>query len=347
MTEQPPGSGPGPPFGADPGPSAIERPGPAGERQESGAARVLALLTAGLGLAVYQLGFVGDVSVTGTFSGPMLVAGGLLAGSAVLPQVGRVLGPAAVLVVTGTLLLLQLVIGLGWPRVLIVALVLAVLQTAAVLGALLLDSGVLAGRPDRRTSGPPNPGSYPGYPAGGAAGVGRGQLGSPGYARPTDPTAHGGVAPAAIGPGPPGNRSWSETADEAAPGAGSPADHWGAESDRGTPGGQARLRGGGGVDHGRPAHGGAGTGGGSPGAAPHGDRAARASGPGRPAAHRWDDPYRPGAEAGADAGSLFVPPPASDSAWSGRRGGPPPDQHQSEPAEDDARRPRDAGSDQP
>jgi hypothetical protein len=158
MSEQPAASGPG---GAPDGVVA-------------GPARALALVGAGLGLLIYLLGFFGEVSVTSSFGGPLLLAGGLLAGTAALPRSGRVLAPAAVLTVTGTLLLLQLATGIGGPAVVVVALVLACAQAGVVVTATVLDAGP-GTRSVRRPPAPPYPSGYAGYPpAVGPAGYGAG-----------------------------------------------------------------------------------------------------------------------------------------------------------------------------
>jgi Family of unknown function (DUF5336) len=189
MSQQPAGPEPVPPH------SSVGA-GSAGQ-SVPGAARALALVAAGLGLLIYLLGYVGEVSVTSSFGGPLLLGGGLLAGTAALPRTGRVLAPAAVLVVTGALLLLQLVTGIGGRPVLVVASLLALLEAAAVVGALLLASGVLARRD------PLSPG-YPGYPSGSAAGLGSSGFRPSGYGPPGVPGSYPGPATAAIGAAPPG-----------------------------------------------------------------------------------------------------------------------------------------------
>jgi hypothetical protein len=132
------------PTGSESGPPTDS--GLAAYRLVPGAARALVLVAGALGLVIYLLGFVGEVSVTSSFGGPLVVGGGLLAGVAVLPRVGRVLAPAAVLTGTGALFLLQLAIGIGWPPVVLVATGLAFVETAAVVGALLLDNGLSTAR---------------------------------------------------------------------------------------------------------------------------------------------------------------------------------------------------------
>lgn len=164
-----------------------------------GPARLLALAAAALVVVVYILGFFDELTFTGGLAGALIIGGGLLAGAAVLPRTGRVLLPAAVLLVTGTLQLLQGVGGalgqeFGGPSaVQVVGLVLAFLAAAAAVGALLLDAGLVKA-PARRPSTPSTPqygggqygggygqpGQQPGY--GGQYGSGYGQPGQqPGY----------------------------------------------------------------------------------------------------------------------------------------------------------------------
>jgi Family of unknown function (DUF5336) len=175
-----------------PGTDAAGRPG------SPPATRALALVAAGLGVLIYLLGFFGEVSVTSSFGGPLLIAGGLLAGTAVLPQPGRVLAPAAVLTVTGTMLLVQLATGIGGPAVVIIALVLAFAQSATVVGALLLDSGMVTA-PARRPAAAPYPPGYGYPPVPGPPGRGAGYR-PPGALGPADPAS--GPGPAGYGPDP-------------------------------------------------------------------------------------------------------------------------------------------------
>jgi len=136
-----------------------------------GPARLLVLIAAGLALVIYVLGFLNDLGLGSLFAGPLVLGGGLLAGAAVLPKVGRVLLPAAVAVITGTLLLLQGVTGTpGAPTMMIVALVLSFLLVAAVVAAVLLDAGIL-------TMPAPRPSAPPGYPQPGYGAYGQ----PPGY----------------------------------------------------------------------------------------------------------------------------------------------------------------------
>ena len=298
---------------------------------------VLALAAAGLGLAVYLLGFFGDVSVTSSFGGPLLVGGGLLAGTAVLPQVGRVLVPGG---------------GAGRSP----ARCCCCSWSSASAGPTVRDRGRWswrscsgrggrrrccwtagrAGRPGRTAAGVARP-AAPGLghaavsparcrAAGLRAGARR--LGRRATARPTDPRR----CTAAVGAGghragrQPGHRSWSETADEAAPGGGRPGGPRGrgrtavprARQVRPAP---ARRRG----RHGRPAHGGAGTGRRRrrrPGGGPTGPACAGPwppRGAPDPTRTRHRRRGRPG-----DADRRSLPRTAPESARSGRRGRPPP-----------------------
>jgi hypothetical protein len=137
---------------------------PAGrDRPRSGPVTEFALVAAGLGLVVYLLGFVDDIGSSGSLVGPLLLGGGLLAGSVVLSTVGaRVLVPAAVATVTGALLLLQQVVGGADSPVAVGAAVLAVLQAAAAAGAAFLHAGVVQAPRPRRPKAAPAP--YAGYP---------------------------------------------------------------------------------------------------------------------------------------------------------------------------------------
>lgn len=188
----------------DRGWSGEAAPEPAGPQPVAGSVRPLALVAAGVGLLVYLLGFIGPISVTSSFGGPLVVGGGFLAAAAVLPRAGRVLAPAAVLIGTGGLLLLQTGIGLGWPGVLLVATALAFLQLVAVVGAVLLDNQLLRSGPRRHPRHQPGPAGFaarrrqpaeyglagPGPPRGHAAAIGAtAPPGRPPPEPPVDPAA--------------------------------------------------------------------------------------------------------------------------------------------------------------
>src|SRR6185295_20084663 len=85
---------------------------PVGPRPtQAGPVAELGLVAAGLGLVIYLIGFVTDLGGSSSLILPLLLGGGLLAGSVALPAVGgRVLAPAAVATTTGALLLLRAVV---------------------------------------------------------------------------------------------------------------------------------------------------------------------------------------------------------------------------------------------
>lgn len=191
MSQQPGAQGPGQsapsgsPTPSGPAPSAASAESSTGAAQDGpqlapGPARMLVLGAAGLALVIYVLGFV-ELGLSNSLMGFLLLGGGLLAGTAVLPRAGRVLVPAAVAVVTGTLQLLQAVAGGGASTTAIVALVLAFLQSVAVIGAVLLHAGLVKA-PAPRPSTPPGygqPGGYGQYPPGYGQPGGFGQYGAP------------------------------------------------------------------------------------------------------------------------------------------------------------------------
>jgi hypothetical protein len=144
---------------------------------------LLALAAAGLTLVIYLLAFFDSVPFLTGNGGTLLLVGGVLAGTAVLPRSGRVLLPAAVLMVVGVLLLLQGVtaeFGFGSSALSIVAVILAFVAAALAVGAFLLDAGLVTAPTPRPASG--------GF--GGGAGFGGQQqpgYGQPGYGGPGQP----------------------------------------------------------------------------------------------------------------------------------------------------------------
>ena len=200
------GSGPAP----TPGPGSDPDSGSSGAnesaalaeyRLRAGPARVLVLVAAAIAVIIFMLGFYGEVTVTSYFSGPLLMGAGFLAGTAVLPRVGRVLAPAAVLSAVGTLLLLHPPMGVRAPGVVVAALVLGFVQTAALVGALLLDAGVVHAPQGRRRAGGHRSAGFRGYPLGsGPSGYGSTSYGPSGFGA-------AGPGPSGYGPsgfGPPG-----------------------------------------------------------------------------------------------------------------------------------------------
>lgn len=182
-----------------------------------GPARLLALGAAALVLVVYLLGFFDEFTFTGSLAGALVIGGGLLAGAAVLPKVGRVLVPAVVLLLTGTLQLLQAVtssagqeFGGGPSALLVVGLVLAFVALALAAGAMLMDAGVIKAPAPRPATPPGYGGQYgaygqqpPGY-GGQYPGYGQQQPGyGPGYGQ--QPPGYGyGAQPGAQPSGPQG-----------------------------------------------------------------------------------------------------------------------------------------------
>ena len=182
-----------PPYGSPPPstpePGAASGPGSdSDDRLAARPVRILALTTAALGLVVYLLGFLDEVVLSTLLAGPLLVGGALLTGAAVLPRAGRLLVPAAVAVTTGALLLLQLVASGGAPAIAVVALILAILEAAAAVGAVLLQTGVVSASALRSTTPkgqPPRQPAQAGPPPGYGPSGGYGQFGAPpmGYGR--------------------------------------------------------------------------------------------------------------------------------------------------------------------
>lgn len=169
MTQQPP-------IGAPTAADASAGRGPA-------QARLLGLVAAGLGLVGYVVAFFSSTPLTLGVIGALLVGGGLLAGAAALPKITGVLAPAAVAIVTGTLLTLQAVVGGASNTTTIISLVLAFLQSVAAVGAVLLATGVVAAavpRPRR-----PHGHGQPGY------GYGPQGYGQPGYGQQQAYPGHG------------------------------------------------------------------------------------------------------------------------------------------------------------
>jgi hypothetical protein len=122
----------------------------------------LGLVSAGLGLVIYLIGFVADLGGSSSPILPLLLGGGLLAGTVALPTVGgRVLAPAAVITTTGALLLLRDVVGDG-SALAVGALVLGLLEAGAAVVATLMQAGVLRSRPPKARK----PAAFSGYPGG-------------------------------------------------------------------------------------------------------------------------------------------------------------------------------------
>ena len=120
---------------------------------QTGPVAELGLVAAGLGLVIYLIAFVADLGGSTSLVLPLLLGGGLLAGTVALPSVGtRVLAPAAVVTTTGALLLLRAVVDDG-SALSVGALVLGLLEAGATVGATLMQAGVVRSRPSKEPQG--------------------------------------------------------------------------------------------------------------------------------------------------------------------------------------------------
>ena len=117
--------------------------------------RVPALASLVLAVVFALLGFLGAVTMT-DLAGALVLGGGLLAGAAALPRVGRVLVPAAVITTVGVVGLLQAVVAnRGGGGLLIAATAVAVLTWLVAVVAALMDAGVLGSRAPRPAAATP------------------------------------------------------------------------------------------------------------------------------------------------------------------------------------------------
>lgn len=183
-------------------PQAAQQPGPTSSPGGGlGLSKILAIVAGGLGLLLYLLSFGADAGayLRGLY-GVLLLGGGLLAAASALPKAPATLVPAAVSVVTGTLFLLVDVFkgpafldpageAVQTPGLAVAAVVLAFLQSAACVAAVLMEAGVVTMAASRRSLfpqrswTPQQPGGYPGGPGQGAYPGGPGSggyLGGPG-----------------------------------------------------------------------------------------------------------------------------------------------------------------------
>ncbi|MBP2476267.1 hypothetical protein JOF53_005139 [Crossiella equi] len=135
------------PYGAPPPQPQHQSGPPAGGSNAAGPniGQILALVAAGLGLVVFFCCFSDDVARAGLPLGVLLVlASSLLTGLTQLPKSPQFLWVASVLSVLGTLdLLLNVTNALSVTGLFVVVLIAAVLQTGAVVTALLLDIGLV------------------------------------------------------------------------------------------------------------------------------------------------------------------------------------------------------------
>lgn len=131
------------PYGGYPpaAPPPAHRAGPGGG---SDLGHTLGLVAAGLGLLIYACSFAD--SAAGVANGlilPLLLAGGLLAGTVALPQAPNLRLPAALLVAVGVLVLLLAVVKNEIGAMVVVILLAGLLQLAACVVALLMDHGLV------------------------------------------------------------------------------------------------------------------------------------------------------------------------------------------------------------
>ncbi|GEL16205.1 DUF5336 domain-containing protein [Pseudonocardia asaccharolytica] len=166
-----------------------------------GPARLLVLAAGLLGVIIYFCAFSSAALLYLVQAPQLLLGGGLLAASAVLPRARTMLIPGAIIGVVGALAALQgavvvssglddLAGGFGGPAsgslpfILIVVLVLAFLEAAALVGAVLMEFGLLKVPTPRRASG--------------SAGLGAGYGQQPGYGG--QQPGYGGQQPYGQGP---------------------------------------------------------------------------------------------------------------------------------------------------
>lgn len=176
------------PYGQPP--PAQQQPGPPSSPSGGlGLSKILAIVPGGLGLVIYFLSFTdGAGGYLRDLLGVLLLGGGLLAAASVLPKAPATLLPGTVVALTGSLFLLVSVakgppfLDLpgaveGTPALAVVAVILALLESAAGVAAVLLDGGLLkiaatprSARLPQRSWGPapgaPPQGAYPGAPGG-------------------------------------------------------------------------------------------------------------------------------------------------------------------------------------
>lgn len=133
---------------------------------------ILALVGAVLGLSIYFCSFSQEAQVFVGLLVYLLLGGGLLAAGTLLPKSPSSLVPAAVLSAVGSLGVLASVVavpeGLDVAGIVVVVLVLGLLQTAALVAAALVGSGLIRMRPRQS--------SFPSQPWGGQYGAQPGQF---------------------------------------------------------------------------------------------------------------------------------------------------------------------------
>ncbi|HEV7907232.1 MAG TPA: DUF5336 domain-containing protein [Pseudonocardiaceae bacterium] len=122
-------------------------PGPAQHSVGLNLSLILPLVAAGLGLIAFLVAFADDVPSGGSVE--YLLGAAALAGLSVLPKSPKLLPAAAVLSVVPTLVFLQNIIksSAAVQGMQIVLLIVAVLESAAIVVALLVDAGIVKFEP--------------------------------------------------------------------------------------------------------------------------------------------------------------------------------------------------------
>lgn len=229
-----PGGTPAPPGAGASTSETTPATSPDDGRLGKGPARLLAYVAAGLAGVIYLLGFAASPGLGTLVAAPLVIGGGFLAGAATLPRTRRLLVPAAVVAITGALLLLQVFVAEPATAIVgVVTVVLAFLVAGAAVAAVLFDAGLV-------TLPAPKPRDRGGYPGGGYPGYGQGYGYPQQYPGYPPPGQHGGGYGRPGPYGGPGYGSGEQTTALGAPfpygqqpGAGSPQAP--ARSDGGTP----------------------------------------------------------------------------------------------------------------
>jgi hypothetical protein len=136
-------------------------PGPAQPAMGLNLSFVLPLVASGLALISFLLAFADDVPLFSAVE--YMYATGVLAGLSVLPKAPRLLYAAAPLSVVSTLVILQGMIksSADIQGMQIVLFIISLLQTAAVVGGLLMEAGILKLEPKPANPyGQPQPGTW-------------------------------------------------------------------------------------------------------------------------------------------------------------------------------------------
>lgn len=211
------------PYG--PPPAAPQQPGPSQPTPgRLGLDKMLALVGATLGLIIYLVSFADDALLVRGLPVVLFVVAGLLGAATVLPRAPAALVPAAVISAAATLWVLSFLVAGSIPdgfgelptatTPVVIITILAFLQAAAFVVAVLVGAGIITMQPRPRAvpqqSWGPQSGGYPGqsspYPQG---------PGGPGQPGQYPPGQYGQYPPGQGWPGPP----------QGGPGQGAPGQH--------------------------------------------------------------------------------------------------------------------------